>query len=116
MSKDFDVSRSFYDALDFTQTVINGNLSLYERDGVSFYLQRYYVKEWLENTMLFVVVDDVHQFFQHLQELKLDQIYPSVKVLPIQKEEWGEVGLFQLYSESPLVACTQRFPYHHFHT
>ncbi|MCX2483457.1 glyoxalase [Pedobacter sp. MR2016-24] len=89
-SKDFDVSRSFYTDLGFKESVIDHHLSLFELGATAFYLQRAYVKDWIENTMLFMFVDDAYEFFEHLQGLQLDQKYADVRVLPVKKEVWGE--------------------------
>ena len=58
-AKDFAVSRSFYRALGFTETVLSPNLSVFAWRGLSFYLQDAYVKDWVDNTMLFLEVGDV---------------------------------------------------------
>lgn len=89
-SVDFEVSRSFYKELGFEETVLSEGFSVFQRDGLSFYLQNYNVKEWLENSMLFIEVTDVAACYEWLQELRLDQKYPGVRLMPIKKEGWGE--------------------------
>jgi catechol 2,3-dioxygenase-like lactoylglutathione lyase family enzyme len=90
-SKDFDISRAFYGELGFEETLIDKNMSRFDQGTSSFYLQNYYQKDWLENTMLFLEVPDVQETYQQLQAAELDQKYPGVKTLPIKRESWGEV-------------------------
>jgi catechol 2,3-dioxygenase-like lactoylglutathione lyase family enzyme len=88
-SKDFDISRSFYRDLGFEETVIDDNMSVFKTGELAFYLQRYYAKEWIENTMLFLEVDDVDRYFNELKALDLPAKYPGVKLTPIRNEAWG---------------------------
>jgi hypothetical protein len=91
-AKDFAVSRRFYSAFGFTETVLSPAMSLFTLEGVSFYLQDYYAAEWVDNTMLFLEVADVEQFWQHLTALDLPAHFPGVRVLPIRHEGWGKEG------------------------
>jgi catechol 2,3-dioxygenase-like lactoylglutathione lyase family enzyme len=90
-AKNFDVSRAFYRDLGFEEAIISNGLSLFRSGVFGFYLQNYYLKEWLENTMLFLEVRDVHKQFQQVQESGLDKKYPHARIQPVKKEEWGEV-------------------------
>ena len=91
-AKDFEISRSFYKELGFHETFINDKLSLFENNGAGFYLQDYYVKEWLENIMLFIQVDDAEATYRELQQKDLDSKFPLVKLMPVRKESWGAVS------------------------
>lgn len=89
-SKDFAVSRRFYSAFGFTETVITPAMSLFTLEGVGFYLQDYYAAEWVDNTMLFLEVEDVQQYWQQLTSLDLPGQFAGVKVLPFREEAWGQ--------------------------
>lgn len=89
-AKNFNVSREFYSDLGFEEVVISPDLSLFTADKLSFYLQNYYQKDWIENTMLFLEVKDADTTFQKLQVSALDKKYEGVKLIPIRKESWGE--------------------------
>ncbi|MBD2716625.1 glyoxalase [Microvirga sp. STR05] len=91
-AKDFAVSRRFYTAFGFTETALSPAMSLFTLESVSFYLQDAYVPEWLDNTMLFLEVEDVEQYWQHLAALDLPGQFAGVKVLPIREEAWGREG------------------------
>jgi hypothetical protein len=63
-------------------------MSLFISDGLSFYLQDYYVKEGLDNTMVLLEVDNADSFYKHLEELELDKKYQNSKVIPVQQNDW----------------------------
>ena len=59
-------------------------------DNLGFYLQHAYVKNWVDNTMLFLEVDDVDRYWDELQEMGLRRKYKNVRLTPIRKENWGK--------------------------
>ncbi|RZK40018.1 MAG: hypothetical protein EOO90_16570 [Pedobacter sp.] len=58
-AKNFDRSRDFYQALGFSETILSLSLSLFKWGELGFYLQNAYVKEWVDNTMVFFQVENV---------------------------------------------------------
>lgn len=88
-AKDFEISRNFYKDLGFEETVLAPNLSVFKTDAIAFYLQDYYAKEWVDNTMLFLEVDDVTRYWQELQTLQLPTKYKTIKLVPIREMDWG---------------------------
>ncbi len=89
-SKDFDISRSFYRDLGFEEFVISPQMSVFKHGPNAFYLQRYYAKEWVENTMIFFEIEDTEAFYEWLKHLGLEQKYVGVKLVPLRKETWGQ--------------------------
>jgi hypothetical protein len=88
-SKDFDLSRSFYRDLGFNENVIGPDMSVFSLDGLAFYLQRAYVKDWVDNTMVFVEVDDVNTYYESLVARNLPEKYKGVRLLPVRNLDWG---------------------------
>lgn len=88
-AEDFDTSRSFYRDLGFEETVLSPAMSVFKIGSFAFYLQNAYVKDWINNTMLFVEVDDVDRYWNELTALKLTEKYKRVKLTPIRNEPWG---------------------------
>lgn len=88
-SKDFQISRAFYQDLGFRENVISFNMSYFEFGGLGFYLQDAYVKDWVDNTMVFMEVEDVDSFYKSLFDLNLSAKYEGVKLVPIKKLDWG---------------------------
>ena len=88
-AKNYEQSRSFYRDLGFKETVISGDLSVFETGNMAFYLQNAYLKDWVDNTMLFMEVDDVARFWDELITLDLSSKYKNVKIKPIVNLDWG---------------------------
>jgi catechol 2,3-dioxygenase-like lactoylglutathione lyase family enzyme len=89
-AQNFAISRSFYRELGFEEVVLSHNLSLFQADPIAFYLQDAYVKDWIDNTMVFVEVDDVERHYRELAALNLPGKYPGVRLVPIRVEVWGK--------------------------
>ncbi len=90
-AKNFEESRDFYKELGFEESVIGHNMSLFRvTQTLSFYLQKAYVKDWIDNTMLFLEVDDVDRYWKELSALNLHEKYPNVRLTPVRIESWGQ--------------------------
>ncbi|WP_423147699.1 VOC family protein [Rubrolithibacter danxiaensis] len=89
-AKDYEVSKSFYRDLGFQEIAISERMSLFKIGEQCFYLQDYYVKEWVDNTMLLLEVDDADSYWDFLQQLELDKKYDNVRLIPVQQNDWGK--------------------------
>lgn len=89
-AKDFNLSRSFYRDLGFKEGVIDSEMSVFQTGSLSFYLQNYYAKEWIENTMIFLEVDSVDRYWKELVALDLPAKYENARLTPIRIEDWGK--------------------------
>jgi len=89
-AKNFDLSRQFYRDLGFEESVVSNDMSFFKTDGLGFYLQDAYVKDWIENTMLFLEVDDVERHWTELKALDLPARYVNVRLTAIRTEHWGK--------------------------
>ena len=89
-SKDFDESCRFYEALEFEiRHHGKGFAYIQISPGIGFYLQDAYVKDWCENMMLFLEVEDLPAYFERIKALDLPFHFPGVKVMPIKQQDWG---------------------------
>lgn len=88
-AKDFETSRSFYRDLGFEETILTPAMSLFKIQQMAFYLQDAFVKDWIDNTMVFLEVENVQQFWNELLTLNLTGKYPGAKLTPIRVEHWG---------------------------
>ena len=88
-AKKFETSRSFYKDLGFEEKILFHNMSLFKTGELGFYLQDADVKDWIDNTMVFLEVEDLDSFWQELQALNLPDKYEGVKLLPIRTHDWG---------------------------
>ncbi|GEP51882.1 glyoxalase [Flavobacterium noncentrifugens] len=89
-AKNFEISRNFYRDLGFQENELGPNMSYFHINGFGFYLQDAYVKDWIDNTMVFMEVDDVLQCYNDLQRLNLSDKYENVKLVAIREEHWGK--------------------------
>jgi hypothetical protein len=62
---------------------------LFKTEALGFYLQDAYVKDWIDNTMIFLQVDDVARYWKDLLALDLPGKYQGVKLTPIRNYDWG---------------------------
>jgi len=88
-AKNFEVSRSFYRELGFEENVLGATMSVFKTGNTAFYLQDAYVKDWVDNTMVFMEVDNLTQFWNELLALNLTDKYDTVRIIPIKKLDWG---------------------------
>lgn len=89
-AQNFNESKSFYTDLGFEEIALEEKLSLFKKQNIVFYLQDAYVKDWIDNTMIFVEVDDVEVYWQELLGLNLTEKYKSVKLTAIRTLNWGK--------------------------
>jgi hypothetical protein len=88
-AKDFSISRSFYKDLGFEESILTHNLSYFKTNDMGFYLQDAYVRDWIDNTMVFLEVDDVSRYWNELLALDLTTRYKDVRLVPIRELDWG---------------------------
>ncbi|MEP3478569.1 MAG: glyoxalase [Fuerstiella sp.] len=89
-AQDFELSRRFYADLGFQEHVIDNNMSYFHSEAIGFYLQDAYVKDWIENTMLFMEVDNTDRFWNDLVALDLTTKYSTVRLTPVRIMPWGK--------------------------
>jgi hypothetical protein len=88
-AENFNLSRRFYNDLGFHETVLLPDMSVFKTGALAFYLQNAYIKDWIDNTMIFLEVDDVNRYWNELNKLNLPAKYERVKLTPIRHEDWG---------------------------
>ncbi len=89
-AKDFELSRNFYRDLGFQETILSNDMSVFKTAGLAFYLQDAYVQDWIDNSMIFLEVEDVSRFWNELLALDLPSKYKSAKLTPIRRYDWGK--------------------------
>lgn len=89
-AKNFEVSRSFYRDLGFEEKVLSPDMSYFHTQGFGFYLQDAYVKDWIDNTMIFMQVDDTNKYWEELLTLDLPSKYEGARLTPIHVYDWGK--------------------------
>ncbi len=87
-TKDFELSKQFYEALGF-EKVLDGEVAIFNVASGGFILQRYYQKEWAENFMLQLLVDDLDLWWSHLQTLDVVTRFGVQAPKPPMMQPWG---------------------------
>lgn len=81
-AKNFEQSKRFYAALGFTMSEGWGGTADFELNGHGFRLQDYYVKDWADNFMVVMGVDDIEAWHQRANEIASSGAFGRVKVKP----------------------------------
>jgi predicted enzyme related to lactoylglutathione lyase len=90
-AKDFEQSKRFYSALGFKMSPGFGGTADFELDGNRFRLQDYYVKDWAENFMVVIGVDDVEAWHVHVQSMVASGQFPTMRVKPPESVDGSQV-------------------------
>ncbi|MFZ1886715.1 MAG: VOC family protein [Candidatus Binataceae bacterium] len=69
-AKDFALSKSFYETLGF-EKLHDGDVAIFGAGSGGFILQRHYQKDWAENFMMQLIVDDLDAWWAHIDRLDL---------------------------------------------
>ncbi|GAA4962615.1 glyoxalase [Algibacter aquimarinus] len=88
-AKDYHLSRQFYIDFGFEEIKISNNMSYFKSGDFGFYLQDAYVKDWIDNSMIFLEVENLEQHLLEIATLNLDTKYKNVRVSEIHYMNWG---------------------------
>jgi uncharacterized glyoxalase superfamily protein PhnB len=87
-AKDFALSKAFYEALGFTK-LLDDEVAIFEIGSTGFILQAYYQKDWAENFMMQLMVDDLDAWWAHIQTLDLPGRFGVQPPRPPKMQPWG---------------------------
>src|SRR3569832_429756 len=87
-SKDFALSKRFYQDLGFNLAWSSDGLAYLHQGRSSFLLQNFYVKEHADKFMLHLLVEDVEAWWAHVRDNALAAKY-GVKADPPEDRPWG---------------------------
>lgn len=88
-TKNYNVSRAFYNDFGFEEIKTSEKMSYFKLGNFGFYLQDAHIKDWIDNTMLFLEVEHVEQHLSNLKKLNLEDKYDGVRISEIQYNDWG---------------------------
>lgn len=88
-TRNFEESSRFYADLGFVEVTLAKGFSVFKSGKNAFYLQDMYVRDWVDNTMIFMEIEDVPRFWNELITLNLTEKYPDARLIPIREMEWG---------------------------
>ncbi len=87
-ARDFGLSKRFYEALGFTK-VLDDEVAIFRIGASSFVLQNFFQKDWAENFMMQLMVEDLDAWWKHVSALDLPTRFgvPAPKAPAVQP--WG---------------------------
>ncbi len=87
-ARDFDLSKRFYEALGF-EKVLDDDVAIFRVGASSFVLQNYFQKDWAENFMMQLMVDDLDAWWSHVASLDLPARFGIAEPKPPKVQPWG---------------------------
>ncbi len=87
-AKDFERSKQFYIAIGF-ELLLDSEVAIFGVGSSSFILQRYYEKQWAENFMMQLMVDDLDSWWAHLSGLDLHRHFGVAEPRAPALQPWG---------------------------
>lgn len=93
-ARSFEQSKQFYSGIGWTVKDVAPKLALVESQGGHFYLQDYYVKEFAENAMLHITVEDAQAWYQHVVGVLASNKWPAARVQPPKLQPYGALVAF----------------------
>ena len=89
-AKNFEKSSAFYQEIGFEEVPLDAKMSYFKvNENLGFYLQNAYVNDWVDNSMIFLEIDNLDDFRAELLAKNLDKKYETVRVSAIRNEVWG---------------------------
>jgi hypothetical protein len=87
-ARDFAASKSFYETLGFTK-LLDGDVAIFEAGAGGFLLQNRYEREWAQNCMMQLMVDDLDAWWAHIESLDLPARFDVRSPRPPAVQPWG---------------------------
>ena len=87
-AQNFKASKEFYEALGF-EKLMDGEVAVFRVGADEFILQQYYQKDWAENTMMQLMVDDLDSWWSHIERLNLPARFGVPAPKPPAMQPWG---------------------------
>ena len=87
-SKDFDLSKRFYEALGF-EKVLDGEVAIFNAGSGGFILQQRFQQDWAENCMMQLMVDDLDAWWARIESLQLAERFGVQQPRPPAVQPWG---------------------------
>ena len=88
-ARDFGLSKRFYEALGFAIVLDSQEVAIFRMGASSFILQKYFQKDWAENFMMQLMVDDLDGWWAHIESLDLPAVFGVNEPKPPAIQPWG---------------------------
>lgn len=87
-ARDFGLSKRFYEALGF-EKLLDADVAIFRLGRGEFVLQNYYQKDWAENSMLQLIVDDLDAWWSYIHSLDLPGRFGVAAPKAPARQSWG---------------------------
>lgn len=87
-AKDFALAKRFYRQLGFEMTYEGEKVAQFKTGTSQFLLQDFYLKEFAENFMMYLMVEDVDAWWAYIETTKIAKDF-AVVLKPPQDYPWG---------------------------
>ena len=87
-AKSYADSKRFYETLGFTK-LLDGDVAIFRVGHSAFILQRYYQKDWADNFMMQLMVDDLDAWWSHIEALDLPAAFGVAPPKAPAMQPWG---------------------------
>ena len=88
-AKDFELSCRFYGALGFRAADADPEVRYFGRGSTGFLLQNFYVKDWADNFMMAMHVEDLDAWFPEVKAFVDSGEFPGARVNEPKLKDWG---------------------------
>jgi uncharacterized glyoxalase superfamily protein PhnB len=87
-TKDFELSKKFYEALGFENT-LDSEVAIFKAGSGGFILQRHFHEDWAGNFMMQLMVDDLDAWWSHIVSLDLPKRFGVSSPKAPAMQPWG---------------------------
>ncbi|GAB3265107.1 VOC family protein [Chitinimonas naiadis] len=98
-ARDFDISCRFYRELGFEEQWRNEALAELRIGATAFLLQDFYRKDWAQNCVMHLLVEDVNSWWREIKQKELLEHFSGSRAIPPEDKPWG-VRQFSLMDPS----------------
>jgi catechol 2,3-dioxygenase-like lactoylglutathione lyase family enzyme len=88
-TRDIEESKQFYEALGFEKLLDADEVAIFRAGSGGFILQRRYQKDWAENCMMQLMVDDLDAWWTHILTLDLPSRFAVQPPKAPAMQPWG---------------------------
>ena len=106
-SRNFEESRDFYVALGWSVKFDTGDLAELELGEFRFYLQDFYQRQWCENSMLHLTVEDAEAWHRHAKAVLGARKYGVARVKAPEMQDYGALVTHIWDPVGVLLHCAQ---------
>lgn len=106
-AKEFATSKRFYEALGF-EKLVDAEVAIYQIGSSKFILQNYFQKDWAENSMMQLVVDDLSAWWAYILSLDLPGRFGVQNPKPPTRQPWGQTVAYVFDPSGVLWHVVQR--------